>query len=119
MSQINIYRGDTVSLNLAVTSGTSSTARDLTDTTLFFTVKERKGHTDTQAAISKRSPTASGINVTSAAGGLATISLTAAETDALRTGPHWYDVQIKNSAGCVSTIGTGQFIVATDITRSY
>ena len=119
MSQINIYRGDTVGLNLTVTSGTSAVARDLTDTTLFFTVKERKSHTDAQAALRKRSPTESGINITDPTNGLATLSLTADETNRLRTGPHWYDVQIKTSADCISTIGTGRFIVATDITRDY
>ena len=117
MSQINIYRGDTTSLNLAVTVGTSSTAKDLTDTTLFFTVKEQKGHSDDLAAIKKQSPTANGINITDATNGLATISLTADETNLLKTGPHWYDVQVKTSAGAISTVGTGKLIVAADITR--
>lgn len=117
MSEINIYRGDTTSLNLAITSGTSSSAKDLTDSTLFFTVKQKKSDSDDLAAIKKQTPTASGINITDATNGLATISLSSDETSELKTGPHWYDVQVKNSAGCISTVGTGKFIVATDITR--
>lgn len=117
MSQINIYRGDTVALDLAVTSGTSSIARDLTDSTLFFTVKQQKGDSDSSAVIKKSSPIADGINITNASNGLATVSLSPDDTDSLKTGPHWYDIQIKTPSGCISTIATGKFVVATDITR--
>lgn len=117
MSDINIFRGDTANLDLAIKQAGTSIPANLTDASVFFTVKERKNHLDSLAVISKCTPYTNGIDVSNAAAGEATVMISSAETSTLLTGPHWYDVQVEDSAGDIATLITGRFIVTYDITR--
>tara|TARA_Y100000592_G_scaffold18799_2_gene28775 strand:- start:3363 stop:3731 length:369 start_codon:yes stop_codon:yes gene_type:complete len=118
MSDINIIRGDTANLDLVCyQAGSSQIPADLTNAEVFFTVKEQRKHADDLAVVKKCTPIQNGIAITNPTQGEATVLIPPAETSTLLTGPHWYDVQVKDSIGDVATLITGRFIVEYDITR--
>jgi hypothetical protein len=98
MTKISFYRENTVNINLAFTDV------DLTDATVYFTVKAAPDAdtTDTTAVIKKditshTSPTA----------GLTTITLTPTDTD-VAPGDYGYDIKLKKATGEQSTITVGK-----------
>ena len=117
MSEITIFRGDTVDLDLAVTTGSDKVAADLTDSTLYFTVKTDNSVSTANATIKKQSPEASGITITDAANGLATINIPTGDSFYLKTGPYIYGIQLKDSYNSIYTVMTGIFNVKADVTR--
>lgn len=83
---------------------------DLTGATVFFTVKKNKLDIDDDAVISKEitsfdAPTT----------GVALLELTAAETN-ISPRSYFFDVQLKNSDGKISSIQAGRFIISQDVT---
>jgi len=110
MSQLSLFRGDNKSYTLTFIDGDGA-AIDITDWTIFFTVKKNKLAVDADADISK--------DITSHTApltGLSAITLTASDTD-LDPRVYWYDIQVKKDDGKIATVMKGQFVVKGDITR--
>lgn len=96
MTKITIVRGDDRTLSLTFTDS-DGVAINLTGSTIFFTVKERLTDADASAVISKTitshtSPTLGKTNVV----------LTDSDTD-IDAGIYYYDFQIKDSGGLISS----------------
>lgn len=102
---MNIYRGDSATLYLTVTDSDGE-AFDLTGYTIKFTATGR-------VTISKTSAVGGGIEITNAAGGLATITLLT--TDTATVGEYSYDVEISKDAN-VYTVILSKFWIINDIT---
>ena len=117
MADITVFRGDTINLDLTITTGASSGVADLTDATLYFTVKEELSTSTANATIKKQSPTLSGITITTPLSGLATVNISTGDSYYLQTGPYYYGVQLKDSLDAIHTIVTGLFNVKADVTR--
>jgi|GEM_PF-2523399 len=118
---ISMTRGDTGTLwNLTFTEANGTTPFNLTGCALWMTAKALP--TDLDAAIIfSRSTLNTGITITYATGGLASVSLAAADTSTLtteKTGASalYYDVQIKDASGTVRTKIKGRLTVFLDIT---
>lgn len=85
-------------------------AIDLTNGVVFFTVKKVKIDTDVNAIIKKEITT-----FDDASSGIALLSLTAEETD-ISAGDYWFDIQLKDSNGKITSSSAGRFLVMQDIT---
>ena len=110
MSQLSVFRGDDKVYNLSFKDG-DGVAIDITDWTIFFTVKKNKLTPDADADISKD------ITVhTAPLTGLSAITLTDSDTD-LDPRLYWYDIQVKKDDGTISTVIKDKFQVKGDITR--
>lgn len=114
MSDITITRGDTIKRNLTFKDA-DGTAIDITGWTVSFTVRKKIPVkaivTDVDAIIAKVITT----HITPISG-LSTFTLSKTDTN-IDPGTYFYDIQVKNVAGEVSTITSGKFIVEYDITR--
>ena len=107
---ITVYRGDDWGVELKFTNIDDSVI-DITNWTLFFTIKKRKTDSDEDAIIQKTTtlfpdPTH----------GIASIALTHDETSNLN-GLYYYDFQYKDQNGIVQTIVSGGITFETDITK--
>lgn len=112
MAALEMARGDSLSLNLAVTSG--GVPLTLVGKSLRFVAKRGVGDSDASAVITKTTPT--GIVVTDAPGGLARIDLLPADTSALPALPELlvWDIQLINGSA-VYTIESGTLLVKPDV----
>ena len=114
MVDLEVYKGDSKDYVITV-KNSAGTAINITGYTFYMTVKENA--TDTDAKIAKTVT-----SHTTPASGITTISLTAAETDALsvsdQTQKYVYDVRMKDTNGKVTTILNGSFIVKQPVTLS-
>ena len=54
---------------------------------------------------------------TNAAGGLTSVLAEPADTDASRPGDYFYDIEVKDGAGRVTSFGTGKFTLKGEMTR--
>ena len=109
MANYEKKRGDTVTLQLTF-KDSDGNAIDITNYTVFFTLKNNKSDSDDDAIIKK--------DVTSHSdptNGITTITLSAAETDDL-LGSYWYDIQYKTGAGVIKTVVIGTYIFEEDVT---
>jgi hypothetical protein len=109
MADLSIYRGDDKTWNLTFTDS-AGLPIDLTSSVIYFTVKKKTGDLDSAAYIAK--------NITShsqATGGISAIALSDTDSD-IAIGTYYYDIQLVDSAGSVTTITTGNFLVLRDIT---
>ncbi len=111
MAKIRIIKRDDITFDCEFKNGCS--AIDLTGSTLFFTVKTlaNADKPDTTAVISKTIT-----NHYDPTNGKTRISLTSTDTD-VPAGNYWYDIQLKDSAGRISSCEKGQIEVLQDITR--
>src|SRR5213592_4100498 len=107
---ISIIKGDDVTLSFTFTKDDAS-AYDLTGGTVFLTVKKKLTDADADAVLSKTWSTH-----TNAAGGLTSVSLTNADTEALDSRNYQYDLQIKDSGGAIQSSGVGSFAVSPEVT---
>lgn len=117
MADITVFRGDTIDLDLTITTGSNSGAANLSGATLFFTLKERVSDSDAQAALKKQTPSGSGITITNTGAGLATVNIPTGDSYYFKTGPYHYGIQLKDASSNIFTITTGLFNVKADITR--
>jgi len=83
---------------------------DLTDGTVYFTVKKRKTDADEDALISKEIT-----EFYDATGGIAVLELTNEETD-IGTGLYYFDIQFVDSRDKVMSMPSSVFTVSQDIT---
>lgn len=115
MSVIYIRRGDTRVLDLTATTP-ADLPYNLTGVDLSFTVKRGFDDDDADAVITKT--VGSGISLTDAAGGMASITLDAADTSGLRPGaPLVYDIQAIDNDEVV-TLDSGELRVMPDVRRA-
>lgn len=110
-STLEFTRGDTRNLNVTVRDATSGEPVDITDWTVFFTVKHDIRETDEQAAISKTVTDHS--DPTS---GLTTIVLSS-EDLTIEPGKYTYDFQVKDDGGNVMSQRHAQLTIVPDVTQ--
>lgn len=112
MAKIKLTRGDSRTINVPYLSS-SGTALDLTGATVFFTVNATDSPTDDTAAVISKTIT----SISNPTLGIATISLTNADTQNITPGEYYYDVQVKDAAGNVTSSKRDKFIIISDVTR--
>ena len=106
---ISIIRRDDVNLNLAIKDGDGN-AKNITGYTVFFTVKRNQNDPDADALIAKEI-----IAHTNAVAGLTTVALSSTDTD-IEEGDYFYDFQLVDGSGSVSSSAKDTFTVENDIT---
>jgi hypothetical protein len=113
---LDLPRGDTGRWNLTFSV-------NLTGAKIWFTAK--RVYTDADdAALIALSTTTSGITITDAPNGLATLVIPPASTASLTTPPPPqpltldYDIQVKESDGTVTTVQQGKLNIRGDVTNS-
>lgn len=107
--RISIIRRDDVQLEFTFTDSNNN-AVDLTGSTVFLTVKRKRTDTDAEALISKETTSFSAPTT-----GVMTFDLTDQETN-IAPGLYYFDVQLKDSSGLISSSVAGDFRVSQDIT---
>lgn len=113
-----LIRGDSNIFTVTVTDQDGA-AMNLTGAKLFFTAKYSRSDTDAEAIFQKSSPS-NGIEITSAAGGLATVTITTMDTYNLTENiAAYYDLQVKDSSGRVFTATRGRLEILMDATVNY
>lgn len=113
MTKIKDYiRGDSRAISLTVRDAEGD-AFNLTGCTVFFTVNATEAPDDDTAAIIEKEVTVH----TNPTAGLTTISITNADTQDLTPGSYWYDIQLKDTSGNITSLKKDRFIIISDITR--
>ena len=113
MAGINdFYRGDTKPIILTFTDKNNNPI-DLTGATLWFTVKKVPTDLDVDAVIQKQITT-----FTDATNGIASVVITSDDTNDLDIMKYYYDFQLVDPAGNVTTVLEGTFKLLIDIKRS-
>ena len=112
---LNVFRGDSKTIEKTLTDE-DGVIVDLTGAELRFSVKKDRFLDDTDALISKSSPS-SGITITDATGGKFKVLVDAADTD-LEAREYEYDIQLKDAGDKVTTIFTGIFTIEQDVTKT-
>lgn len=115
-NKLSIYRGDDASIQFTI-KDEDGDAIDITNDTIFFTVKTAKnstaaGSADSTALIEKENGVGGHTTPTS---GITTFTLTDADT-AIAPGTYYYDVQRVDSGGLVSTIVVDEFEILAEVT---
>jgi len=110
-NNLEIFRGDTKQYTLNFKDAVG-VAIDITDWTVFFTVKKERSDLDAAAKISKTV-----VLHTNAAEGTTRVNITAAEAATLEPGQYYYDIQVKKSDGSILTIISDMLVIKEDITR--
>lgn len=103
----DVTQGDTKTYTYTFSDG-SDEPYDITDWTLYFTVRPDYGETPviTKDVTTHTAPT----------DGETEVKLTSTDTD-IEAGSYVYDVQVKNGAGDVETVMKGHFIVDKQVTE--
>ena len=107
--ELAITRGDTKIYALHFRDG-AGVDIDITGWMIFFTVKKKLEDIDDDAKIKKNIT-----NHTDPIHGKTEIRLGPADTELL--GEHFYDIQVKTSAGAIITIATSSIMFNYDVTR--
>ena len=110
MSRLSVYRGDDKTFNFTF-KNSNGAAINITDWTIFFTLKEHEADADDDAKIKKDVT-----SHTSPTDGLSQLSITDSDTN-LDPKKYYYDFQIKKDDGIIRTLVKGDFRVLTGITR--
>lgn len=110
-NNLSIIRGDDKYYNLTFTDGTGS-AIDITNWTIYFTVKSNLSDTDDSNALIQKDVSSH----TDPTNGKTRVHLTHGDTD-LTKGDYYYDIQVKKDNGDIITVVNGIFEVAYDVTR--
>jgi len=109
---IDIYQGDSYSWGFEFVA--NDMPLDITNWTIYFTVKANITDPDSAALIQKIIT-----SHTDPTHGKSALNLTHTETDTLPIGVALYDIQIKTSGGEIHTIYKGQVKVSADVTQVY
>ncbi|MBF0214559.1 MAG: hypothetical protein HQM00_13525 [Magnetococcales bacterium] len=112
----SLYRGDTKVFALTFKTRPEGLPIDITGHRLWFTMKQSTDNTDEEAVLQKsiifpETP--------ASASGLGFLTLTSAETRAIRPGVYLYDMQwvIEGDPPVVMTLSFGRINVLPDVTR--
>lgn len=108
-------RGDTRVLNIQVYQSDGATPFNLTGCTVYFTLNSSKAPTDDGTDVSAALKTSTN-SFSTPASGLAVITLTNTLTQPLVGGKYYYDIQLKDSSGNITSLGQNTFTVVDDIT---
>ncbi len=115
-----ITRGDTKRFNLKLTRKDANGVaqpENLTGTVLWFTAKERVSDTYANALIRKSNASLGGIVVTDAAQGLATLTISPADTSGFTQSKILRaDIQLQTAGGDVETVAEGTLEIELDVT---
>jgi hypothetical protein len=112
-----VFRGDDRVLTVEALAPGGGGAQDLTGWSLWFTGKLAVADADGAAIF--QYTIGSGIAVTNAAGGLATIAIDGDDTAVLTADTSlWCDLQGKDAAGKIATLATGKLNVVAEVTRT-
>lgn len=109
MTALEIYKGDTVNIDLTITDSDGNVI-DITGYKFYFTVKSNDTDSDNDALI-KEDVTSH----TAATSGQTRITLSKTDTD-IATGNHYYDIQMKDVSDNITTITKDRFYVTQDVT---
>lgn len=115
---INITRGDTYVETWSVKQSDGTTNFDLTGGKMWFTIKTNASVADGSATLQLSSPASGIVFSGTPTDGTATLTITAAQTAALVPQTYYYDIQVKNSAGAITTLASGTLTVDADITQA-
>lgn len=107
---IEVIRGDDV-IVFATFMDKDKNVIDITDSTVFLTVKKRLTDEDEDALIKTDTS-----QHTEPALGMTEIHLSDENTD-IAPGEYFYDLQIKTADDKINSVRYGRFVVVTDITR--
>ncbi len=115
MTALEIFRGDTVNIDLTITDDDGS-ALDITGYKFYFTAKENDDDGDASALIKKDvtthlTPDGGDGNST----GQSRIILSSSDTDVV-IGNHYYDIQMKDTSDNITTLTKDRFNVKQDVT---
>lgn len=114
MADLNdFYRGDTREFILAFVDGIG-VAIDISEWTIFFTMKEKESDTDDEAKITKDIEPSEHSDPTN---GKTKFTLEASETGDLESRNYYYDIQAKKKNGDIITVTKGRVQVLIDVTR--
>lgn len=107
----NVIRGDDHTINLTITD--SDGAVDLTGYTVFFTVNDSKEPASDASAVIQKDVTSHSSPTT----GQTAIQLDPADTASVTPGTYWYDIQLKDGSGNITSFPKDRFTLVSDITR--
>ena len=112
----NYIRGDSRTIQINVFQSDGVTPFNLTGCEVFFTVNANTNNTadsDATAVIALKTST-----FANPALGVATLLLTNTVTQDIAPGVYYYDVQLKDSAGDITSLQQNTFQIVADVTRS-
>ena len=120
----NYIRGDSRTLIIPVYQSDGVTPFNLTGCTVYFTLNAAQQPSDDgtdSTAVIKKSVTGGFLTTygslpTAAYGWIAQITLQNTDTQPLTAQTYYYDVQLKDNAGNIYSLGSNQFSVIDDIT---
>jgi hypothetical protein len=105
------YRGDTWPSVITVVDATG-TAINIAGCTFLLTVNSNSAPTDQSTQLMQ----VAGV-IVSAPAGTVGFSPTAGQQSSLAAGKFWYDVQMTDGSGVITTVAFGPFVVLQDITK--
>ena len=111
-NEIPIFKRDTVSIVVNVTNASTGAVIDITGYTFWFTAKTNETDADGSAVIQKTVTTHN-----DPTNGQTTITLSTSDTDQ-DVGNYFYDIQMKDGSGNITTLVKGILKVRQDITVS-
>jgi hypothetical protein len=112
----NYIRGDSRLISIAIFQSDGVTPFNLTGCEVFFTVNANTNNTadtDTSAIIALKNT-----SITNPTLGIATIQISNTNTQDVAPGTYYYDVQLKDANGNITSLAQNQFIIIPDVTRS-
>lgn len=112
----NYIRGDSRLVSVSILQSDGVTPFNLTGCEVFFTVNANSDNTsdnDTSAVIALKTS-----SFTNPASGVATIQISNVNTQDITPGTYYYDVQLKDANGNITSLAQNQFIIIPDVTRS-
>lgn len=110
--KISMIRGDTRKINVVALDATGA-ALDLTGSTVYLTVNASQTPTDDTTAVLQKQTTTH----TAPTLGLSSITLVNADTQNILPDTYFYDIQVKDVAGNVTSATASTFTITGDITR--
>lgn len=111
-TDLSMYRGDDKSIVVTIVDN-SGTAVNLTNGSVFFTINGSRPITDAGSVYQKIV-----VSHTNPSAGITTISIPSSSSTNFTPGAYWYDVQLKQSTGSISTVVLGRFTIDADVTRT-
>lgn len=100
IKNLEIYEGDSDSMTVIIGSGST----DITNYTLYFTVKSDKADSDASALIAKQITSHTNPTI-----GETQIPILDTDTKGLTAGTHFYDIRCNDGSGAISTLLRGNF----------